>query len=251
MKIKAIIVEDEEPARELLKRNLSKYDFIEVIDEAVNGREAVLKVDSKKPDLIFLDIEIPVFNGIEVLERLVHKPAVVFITAYDDYAIKAFEVNAFDYLLKPYSEERLARTIEKVYSGLKRNDSNGRDYSQLIRYYREGKKYLDRLTIRNKFEYKVFNVDSIDFFRAEDKLVFMYIGNVKYLVDIPLSRLEERLNPEHFFRVHRNAIVNLDKIERILPWGRGKYVVQFASGERIRISRERVQEFKILMGLKL
>ena len=250
MTIRALIIDDELPARSRLINYLKEYPDINVVGEAQNGKEAINLINQNNPDLIFLDIQMPVLDGFKMLEKLNNNPAVIFVTAYDEYAIKAFEVNAIDYLLKPYSKERFNIAINKVIQSLKKHEDPNDKILLLLEHIKKKKLYLDRITIKNDSEYEVINVDDIDFFRVDDGLVFVYKNGKKFLIDATLAQLEKKLEPAVFFRTHRNSIVNLKKIITIDVWGQGKYVIKFHNNERIFLSRDKIQKFKILMGLK-
>lgn len=250
MKIRAIIVDDEKPARIRLKNYLKEYPEINVIGEAQDGKEAISLINKNNPDLIFLDIQMPDMDGFKVLEKIKNKKGVIFVTAYDEYAIKAFEVNAIDYLLKPYSKERFKKAINRGISNIKKNDQIGNIIS-LLEFIKKKRSYLDRITIKNDNEFEILKIDDIDFFRVESGIVFLYSGNNKCMIDITISQLEKRLNPKIFYRTHRNSIVNLMKIYKMDVWGHGKYAIKFSNNEHIFLSRDRIKKFKLLMGLKL
>lgn len=250
MKIRAIIIDDELPARTRLKNYLKEYPEITIIGEAQDGKEAVSLINKSDPDLIFLDIQMPDMDGFKVLEKINNKISIIFVTAYDEYAIKAFEVNAIDYLLKPYSKERFKSAINRGISNIKKKEQTENIIS-LLEFIKKKKSYLDRITIKNDSEFEILKVEDIDFFRVESGIVFLYSGNNKCMIDVTISQLEKRLNPKIFYRTHRNSIVNLMKIYKMDVWGQGKYVIKFANNERIFISRDRIKKFKQLMGIKL
>lgn len=214
--ITAILVDDEILAIKRLKRLLEKYnDYIEILAEASNGEQAVQLIDQYKPDLIFLDIEMPGFNGFEVLEKILHNPMVIFTTAFDSYALKAFEENSVDYLLKPIESERLDKAIEKLQRLSKDSD---------IKLQPQLHKLIEALNTRKEF--KSFPVkigdkiifikpEDISYLEAKDKYVFIVTDeNKEYLTDFSLSSLEDKL-PRNFVRVHRAHIINTDKIKEI------------------------------------
>ena len=209
---KTIIIDDEQLARQRLKRLLKVYDEITIIAEAANGAEGLELVEKQQPDLIFLDIEMPVLNGFEMLSKLKHQPKVVFTTAYDQYAIKAFEEGSIDYLLKPIELERLDKTIKK----LKQTNlaTTQVPIEELIRQI-NGKKTMKTLTVKLGDKILLIKLSDIVHIQAEEKYVFLHtVDGKKHLTDFTLSNLEERL-PEEFLRIHRSDIINTEYIKEI------------------------------------
>lgn len=209
---KTIIIDDEQLARQRIKRLLKEYDEIEIIDEAENGEEGLEKIESLRPDLIFLDIEMPILNGFEMLAKLKHQPKVVFTTAYDQYAIKAFEEGSIDYLLKPIEIERLDKTIKK----LKQTNLVPAQIplDDLLRQI-QGKKAVKTITIKLGDKILLIKVNEIVHIQAEDKYVFLHtVDGKKHLTDFTLSTLEAKLSDE-FLRIHRSDIINTDYIKEI------------------------------------
>ena len=249
--IRALIAEDEEPARERLRRALEKMPEITVVAEACDGGQAVDLIRAHKPDLLLLDVQMPVLNGFEVLEQLERPPVVVFTTAYDRYAIRAFEVHAIDYLLKPYGRERLREAILRAIKEIGTPERNAKRLTALLNDREEEAQHLHRVSVKEGRGYRVVPVDEIEFFRAEEGLVFVYQGGARSLIDTTLTQLEKQLNPDRFYRVHRNAIANLNRIERVVPWGQGKLSVLYPGDQRLFVGRTRHHEFKRRLGLNL
>lgn len=252
MKTTALIADDEQPSRERLKLALSGFDEIEVVAEAATGVQALELIRNLRPGLIFLDIQMPLMSGLEVLSLLKTHPAVIFITAFDEYALRAFELHALDYLLKPYSRERLYDAIRHA---VERMSANGRQSSApgldgLLADYRRNVPFVRRLSIKQGREYRVFPVSQADCFRADRGLVFWVEGHDRFLVDETLTTLESRLDPSMFMRIHRNAIVNLDAIDTVIAPGRGRLTAVFASGERVEIGRSHLDAFRSAMSLR-
>jgi two-component system LytT family response regulator len=250
MKIRTVLVEDEIPSLSLLRDLLSSFENIHIVGEARDGETAIRMINEKKPALVFLDVQLPIFNGFEVLEYLTTKPSIVFTTAYDEYALKAFEVNAVDYILKPINEERLKISVDRYKSTSNSNEENASQFHSLLTYHREQQRYLERIVVRNKYDYVVINIQDIYYFRIDDGLLFLHTHNNKFLVDFSLSALEKKLNPSIFFRTHRKVIVNLSKIIRIIPWGNSTYMVEFPNKEKVELSRSHLSDFKQIMGYK-
>lgn len=244
------IIDDEIRSRERVKRILDNQNDFRIVGEADNGKAAVELIDEKLPDIVLLDIKMPGLSGFQVLQRAMHKPAVIFITAYNEHAVRAFEIHAVDYVLKPFQDNRLFEALSRVPSRSIPDDGVLQQLSSLV----EGsapiiKKYQTRFTVKDRFELKIVDVNDIDFFATEDSLVFLYTNGIRYIVDKTLSQIEENVNPEQFFRAHRKSLVNLNRIERILPWGRGRYVLKFPHDEKVHVSKDKTREFKGLMGL--
>ena len=224
---KAILIDDEQIALGRLKRLLSHFeDVIEIVGEAANGHEGIQKIEAIRPDLIFLDIEMPLMTGFEMLARLSYIPMVVFVTAYDQYAIKAFEENSIDYLLKPVEKERLSKTIEKLKS-LKPEQEKSLTQASLLQLIGQmtPKKEMHSISVKSGDKILFIPLSDISFFQAEDKYVFLNTTDGKqYLINYTISNLEEKL-PASFVRVSRAVIVNTTKIKEMERYFSGKYLV--------------------------
>jgi len=233
---KTIVIDDEQLARQRIKRLLAAYDDIDIIAEAENGAEGLKIINELKPDLIFLDIEMPVLNGFEMLTKLTHQPKVVFTTAYDQYAIKAFEEGSIDYLLKPIELERLDKTVKK----LKQNNlaSNQVPIDELIKHI-QGKKTIKTLTVKLGDKILLIKLTDIVHVQAEDKYVFLHTADgKKHLTDFTLSTLEEKL-PDEFLRIHRSEIINTDYIKEIRKGFNGALVFILNNADETRITSSR------------
>lgn len=231
-----IIIDDEQLARQRLKRLLKSYDEINIIAEATNGAEGLELVEQQKPDLIFLDIEMPVLSGFEMLSKIKHQPKVVFTTAYDQYAIKAFEEGSIDYLLKPIELERLDKTIKK----LKQSNlaTSQVPIEELIRQI-NGKKAIKTLTVKLGDKILLIKLGDIVHIQAEEKYVFLHtVDGKKHLTDFTLSNLEERL-PEEFLRIHRSDIINTEYIKEIRKGFNGALIFVLNNLTETRITSSR------------
>ena len=222
---KTIVIDDEPAARRLMKNLLQEHtDVVEVIDEAGNGYEAIEKIGRSKPDLIFLDIQMPDLTGFEVIEKLQNKPNIIFTTAYEQYAIKAFETFSIDYLLKPIKEERLSQSIEKLKKFGRFNQSidvNG--LQEIIRQFQAPKK-ATALPIRTGDRINLLRYENIVYFEAQDKYVCVFtVDGQKFLTDQSLTVLSEKL-PSPFCRIHRSYIINKDKIREMHKHFSGRYL---------------------------
>jgi len=239
--IKAIIIDDERPARAELKKLLQSYPEIEVLDEAQNSKEAIEKIHEHNPDLIFLDIQMPGKNGFELLGELMSAPKVIFTTAFDEYALKAFEVNALDYLLKPIDSKRLAEAIQKL--------------TLQVSQWAVQKENKTVLTENEQFFVKdgdkcwFVKLADVRLFESAGNYAKVYFDNYKPLILKSLNALEERLDEHHFFRVNRKHIVNLKWIAKIEPYFNGGLLLELKNGEKIEVSRRQSAKFKEMMSL--
>ena len=233
---KTIIIDDEQLARQRIKRLLKVYDEIEVIAEAEDGERGLEAVNALKPDLIFLDIEMPVLNGFEMLAKLTHQPKVVFTTAYDQYAIKAFEEGSVDYLLKPIEVERLDKTIKKL---KQTNLAVTPVQIETLMRQLQHKKVVKTLTVKLGDKILLIKLTDIVYVQAEDKYVFLHTADAKkHLTDFTLSALEEKL-PEEFIRIHRSEIINTEYIKEIRKGFNGALVFVLNNAEETRVTSSR------------
>jgi two-component system, LytTR family, response regulator len=218
---RAIIADDEALARERVRTLLADAPGVTVVAECSGGREAVEKILAERPDLVFLDVQMPDLDGFEVLEAVASEwlPAVIFVTAYDEYAIKAFDVHAIDYLLKPIEPQRFRRALARV---------TKRDLLALL-----DERPIDRLVIRTRSKVSFLKPSEIDWIEADGKRAVLHAGRETHVVRHTLTRLEQRLAPHGFVRVHRSAIVNVDRIKELEPWFHGEYVVVLKDGTKL------------------
>jgi two-component system, LytTR family, response regulator len=236
--ISALIVDDEPHARRSIRRFLDSDATIEVIGECADGESAVEMIRSKKPDLVFLDIQMPEMTGFDVIRSLGSKmPVTVFVTAYDHYALSAFDANAIDYLLKPFGKERFQRALLRAREQIAgRSDMN--DVRRLLTgLEREQPRYLDRLSVVHNGRILLINVDDIDWIKACGNYAVLYVGEQQYEIRETLSNLEERLDRRTFLRIHRSTMVNVHRIREIQPWFHGHHLVVLKSGVELRMSR--------------
>ncbi len=235
-KIGVLLVDDEAPAREVLREMLGRTPGVRVLAECANGFEAVKAAAEEKPDAVFLDIEMPKLNGFEVLELLDPRIAVVFVTAYDRYAVKAFEVHAVDYVLKPFSEERLHEALGRARERVSRR---GRvDGAALAAAVRPPGQHATRVVVRDGPRVHVIPADKLDYAEAQDDYVALKSEGKKFLKPQSLATLAESLDPDKFLRVHRSYVVNLDRLQRIELYAKNSHVAVLSDGSRIPVSRE-------------
>ena len=250
-RITAIIADDEPLARERIRTLLTRFPEIEVVGESADGRETVSLVRSLRPGLLFLDVQMPELNGFEVLEKLHPKisPEVVFVTAYDEFALHAFEVHAIDYLLKPFTRARFARAMEHGLRRLKTAAGAGEDprLASLLESIRAQQSKGDRLAIRDDGSVYFVRFLDIDWLEGAGNYVKVHAQAREHLLRDTLKNLEDKLDPQRFLRVHRSAIVNLDSIQRLEPWFHGEYVVVLRDGTRLQSSRTYSERLRSLV----
>lgn len=249
---KALVIDDEPAARRLMKSLLQDHkDFIQVIGEAGTGQEAIEQIDSLLPDLVFLDIQMPDFTGFEVLDRVKHKPNVIFTTAYEQYAIKAFESFSVDYLLKPIKEERLEKSIEKLRRfGASNKDVNLASLQELISQIKTPPR-ASALPIRTGDRITLLRFEQISYLEAQDKYVYVHtLDGQKYLTDQTLATLAEKL-PDNFFRIQKSYIINKERIREMHRHFNGRYlfIMEDKNSTRLTSGRTYYDEIKALFNL--
>jgi DNA-binding LytR/AlgR family response regulator len=247
MPIRTVIVDDERPARERLRRMLAETEGVEIVGEAADGPQAVEMIEALSPDLVLLDIQMPGLDGFGVIEALEEPPPIIFVTAYDEYAIHAFEVNALDYLLKPFSRERLLQAIHRMQEPSPAGRGPGVEFGPLLESLVAMGRYLVRLAVRDRDRIRVLDVEEVDWFGIEDEQVMVHVGDTAYPVRRTLAELEARLDPIHFFRAHRAAIVNLDRVEEVIPWFKGSQKLRLTTGAEVPLSRSRARALRQLL----
>jgi two-component system LytT family response regulator len=246
--IRTLIVDDEAPARERLKRLLANLEGVEVIGEAGDGIQATEAIERLAPDLVLLDIQMPGLDGFGVVEALDDPPAVIFVTAYDQYAIRAFEVHALDYLLKPFSRERLAKAIHRAQKALAEGQDLSAQLRPLLEELTSEGRYLARLAVRDRECIRVLDADEVDWIGIEDEQVMVHVGDQAYPIRRTLTELEARLDPKCFFRAHRSAIVNLDRVQEVIPWFKGSHILRLTTGAEVDLSRVQARALRKILG---
>lgn len=243
MAIKAIIIDDERLARNELKKLLQTHAEIEVIEEAANVDDGIEKIELLHPDLIFLDIQMPGKNGFDLLSEVEKAPRVIFTTAYDEYAIKAFEVNALDYLLKPIEPKRLGEALNKLQAEMMK------DNPALSANSRGPLTEIDQVFVKDGERCWFVKLGEIRLFESVGNYAKVYFGTHKPLILKSLNALEERLDDRMFFRANRKHIINLRWIEKIEPYFNGGLLVDLKGGEKVEVSRRQTVKFKEMMSL--
>ena len=237
--MRALIVDDERLARAELTRLLDKFPEIEIVSEASNGEEAIKLIEEHKPDLVFLDVQMPGMTGFEVLEHLHVVPNIIFVTAYDEYALKAFEVNALDYVLKPIELSRLEKAIEKVNSKSQKDDIKANQELN----------HESQIFIKDGEKCWFVKLDKVRMFESEGNYVRLYFDDSKPMILKSLNNLEKRLNNKQFFRISRKYIINLTWVEKVEAWFNGGLRVTLKTGEKLEISRRQTSRFKEAMSI--
>ena len=223
-KLQTLIIEDEELARNLLRSYLKDQPNIEIIGECENGFDGVKAINDKKPDLVFLDIQMPKITGFEMLELLDYKPQIIFTTAYDQYALKAFELNAVDYLLKPFSKDRMLAAIDKVKHRIQDNENNDQKLDELTNF-RPDEGFIDRVVVKDRHKIHIITVDKIRYIESLDDYVMIYTHDGRHMKQKTMKYFETYLDPKNFIRIHRSFIVQVDNIAEIQQYEKESYIV--------------------------
>jgi DNA-binding LytR/AlgR family response regulator len=237
--IRTLVVDDEKLARDRLLSFLKQEDSIELVGQAKNGVEGVRLIEDLDPDLVFLDVQMPGLDGFGVLKSISRQPRVVFATAYDEYAIKAFEIHAVDYLLKPISRGRLAESVRRVGELLDKKPVALDLRDLLTRLDEREKRHLAQVPVHRAKQILILSVDDVLWFEVEYRLVYAHTDGDRYMTNFTLKQLEDRVDPEIFFRAHKSRLVNLKKVKAIVPWfgGRFKLVMRDQASSEVELSR--------------
>lgn len=241
--MKAIIIDDERLARKELTSLLKAHSEVEIIGEAADADEALELIDKLQPDLIFLDIQMPEKTGFDLLAELDRAPYVVFTTAYDQYAIKAFEVNAFDYLLKPIEPDRLARVIEKLLDQM-RKEASAAPVNPADKLG-----YSDQVFVKDGEKCWFVKLENVRYFESDGNYIKVFFDGVRPMIHKSLNALDEKLDEKAFFRASRKHIINLSWVEKIEPWFNGGLMVELRGGDKVEVSRRQAAKFKEKMSL--
>jgi two-component system LytT family response regulator len=249
----AMIVDDEELARALLREYIGSSPDIEILAECANGFEAVKAIAEKKPDLVFLDVQMPKLNGFEVLELIGQEVAVIFVTAYDQYAMRAFDEHAVDYLLKPFSLERFQKALERARQrvgekGTAQESAIKPIPSDLARAARPPQEFVQRIVVRDGARVHIIPVERLDFAESQDDYVSLHSQGKSYLKEQTISSLEASLDPERFVRIHRSVIVNLERVAKIEPYAKDSRVAVLSDGSQLPVSKAGYERLRGLLG---
>ena len=252
MPINALIVDDEPLARDRIRELLKEHPEVEVIGEARNGREAIDSIAALGPDLVFLDVQMPDLDGFDVLQNLqVEKmPLIIFVTAYDQHALRAFDVHAVDYLTKPFDRKRFAEAVEhaKVFMKGAKEPDTARILS-MLQELRTGARYLERFAVKNGETVFFVRAEDVDAIEAQGNYVRLSVAKSSHLLRDTLNNIESQINPRRFVRIHRRTIVNIDRVKEVQTWARGEYRVVLFTGACYTLSRTYRQHFEKFIKL--
>jgi len=240
--IRALIIDDEQLARELIKNYLKNYADIQIIGESENGFEGARDISELNPDLVFLDIQMPKLNGFEMLELTENPPEIIFITAHNDFAIRAFEMNAIDYLLKPYSQERLLAAIRKAVERIQSGAGKEKKISQLVQQPLSEK--LERIVVKTGTKIRVIPVEKIVYLEAQDDYVMVFTDEGKHLKQGTMKYYEDHLDESKFIRIHRSYIVRIDQVVQLEPYAKDNYILKLKNGSVLKVSRNGLKTIK-------
>ena len=243
--MKAIIVDDEYLGREIIKKYLSNNNEIEIIAECSNGFDAVKEITEKKPDLVFLDIQMPKLTGFEMLELLDEPPAIIFTTAFDNYAIKAFEVNAVDYLLKPFSEERFNEALNKVVERIQQKNTGEENIDKLIEDQQH--ELLERVVVKDGPKITIIPVDTLKWLEAQDDYVRIHSEGGRFMKKKTMKFFEDHLDPNIFIRIHRSSIINVNSIKQMELYEKDSYRVILKDDTKLAVSKTGLQKLKEIL----
>ncbi len=245
----AIIIDDEQPARDLIKHYLKEFPDIELLGEYPDGFSGLKAIQELNPDIVFLDIQMPKLTGFELLELLEDPPHIIFSTAYDQYAIRAFEMTAVDYLLKPYSSERFGQAIKKVKQLILSQKPGKPQANRLIETLETNPEFLQRIAVKTRHKIEVIPVTEIFYIEADDDYVTIHTGTEKFLKEKTMKYMEFHLDPSQFVRVHRSYIVNMNQIVRLELYQKETYNILLKNGTSIRTSSSGYKALKQLLNL--
>jgi two-component system LytT family response regulator len=243
-KIRIVIIDDEAPARDIIKFYLQEVDSVEVIAECSDGFNGLKTISSLKPDMVYLDIQMPRLTGIELVEVLTEKPEIIFTTAYDQYALTAFELNAVDYLLKPFAKRRFLEATKKAINKIRSEKGNNIPANELLVKKPESAPPINRIVVRKGNAINLIPVEEVRYVEAQDDYVMIYHSAGKALKQQTMKSFEENLSKNDFVRIHRSYIVRVEEIKRIEPYGKDNHVAILNSGDKLPVSRAGYKQLK-------
>jgi two-component system, LytTR family, response regulator len=243
-KIRIVIIDDETPARELIKHYLQEVDLVEVIAECADGFSGLKQISGLKPDLVFLDIQMPRLTGIELVEVLTEKPEIIFITAYDQFALRAFELNAVDYLLKPFEKRRFLEAVKKAIDKIRSGTVNNKPASELLAKRPEPASTVNRIVVRKANSINIIPVEQVRYIESQDDYVMIHYTNGKALKQQTMKFYEDNLPSSDFVRIHRSYIVKIMEIKQIEPYGKDNHIAILHSGDKLPVSKTGYKHIK-------
>lgn len=245
--IKAIIIEDETMARNLLKTYLADNDDVEIIAECDNGFDGLKQINELKPDLVFLDVQMPKLTGFEMLELLDYKPEIIFTTAYNQFAIKAFELHAVDYLLKPFSKERFFEAVERAKEKIQGNTVEKTDFDKLTE--EPDSEYIERVVVKDKSKIHIIPVNKIRYFESLDDYVMIFTADKRFVKQKTMKFFEKNLNEKEFVRIHRSYIVRVDEIAEIQNYEKESHIVILKNDHtKLKVSKSGFKKLKEILN---
>lgn len=247
--MRVIIIEDEAPAREIVKSFLQAHTDIEIVGEYDNGFDGMKGIKEHHPDLVFLDVQMPKITGFEMLELMDETPEIIFTTAYDQYAIKAFEMNAVDYLLKPFSKDRFNQAIEKAKLKIStQTKSTTEDLKKVVEKIDEKEDTIFRIVVKKQGDIHVIPVEDLIYIEAKDDYVMLYTSKGRYLKEKTMKYYESHLDSKQFVRVHRSYIVRIDQVKRLEPYGKSSYVAILGQDKKANVSLSGYKKLKEVLN---
>lgn len=243
-KIRTVIIDDEAPAREIIRHYLKELEDIEVTGECSDGFSGLKTITSLKPDLVFLDIQMPRLTGIELVEVMTEKPQIIFTTAYDQYAIRAFELNAVDYLLKPFPKRRFLEAVKKAIEKIRSGSGNSEPANRLFLKKPDPESPVNRIVVRKGNAINLIPVEQIRYVEAQDDYVMIYHSSGKALKQQTMKYYEDNLSKKDFVRIHRSFIVKVEEIKSIEPYGKDNHIAILHSGDKLPVSRAGFKNLK-------
>lgn len=254
--IRAIIVDDEPLARDKVQLFAQSIPDLNIVDVCSNGHEALTSLKKTKPDLVFLDIQMPELTGFDILEKIKKEklPGIIFITAYDEFALRAFEFHALDYLLKPFDRERFEKAVERakeIVASEQNSDITSQQIQSLLDSLKKDTQTLERIIVKTNGRIIFLRVDEIDWMEAAGNYIKLHVGNESHLVRETMNNIEKQLNREKFVRIHRSTIVNIDRLKELQPWFNGEYKVLLTTNAQLVMSRGYRENFNKAIGKPL
>jgi len=246
--MRVLIIEDEAPAREIVKKYLASHTDIELCGEYSDGFNGMKGINEHNPDLIFLDVQMPKITGFEMLELMDNPPEIIFTTAYDQYAIKAFEMNAIDYLLKPFSKERFDQAIDKARTRIETSKPEPLKVKQIVEQMDEKPDNIFRVVVKKGNDIHVIPVEKIIYIEAKDDYVMLYTQESRYLKEKTMKYYETHLDPGFFIRVHRSFIVRVDQVKKLEPYGKSSYLAVLSNGQKVNVSLAGYKKIKEILS---
>jgi len=248
-KMKVLIIDDEAPARLLIESYLEKHADFDVVGNYENGFQGAIKIKELNPDVVFLDIQMPKLNGFEMLELLENPPPIIFSTAYDEFALKAFDFGAVDYLLKPFSQKRFDAALNKVKQKIQESSNLPKSFDRVLEYVSEKQGIIQRIVINNNHKIEIILTKRIERIEAQDDYVFIYtLEGERFLKNTTMNYLEKHLDPTEFVRVHRSNIVRLDRISKIELWDKDSRMLIMKSKANVKTSRSGYKKLREALG---